>query len=105
MLTLQEKLIGAVAPFTMETGPIGAFTASHDDPANDALLVTYVSTFIPKQTGERFNPHVSTGVAPSDYLDKMLAEPLHRSLSRLRVRLSTSSARSARLRRNSRNGL
>ena len=34
-----------------------------------------MSTFVPQQTGERFNPHVSTGVAPLDYLDKMLAEP------------------------------
>jgi len=26
-------------------------------------------------TGENFNPHVSTGVAPKEYLDKMLTEP------------------------------
>ena len=75
LLTLQQELIAAVAPFTVETGPIGAFTASHDDPTTDALLISYVSTFVPKQTGEHFNPHVSTGVAPKDYLDKMLAEP------------------------------
>jgi hypothetical protein len=30
---------------------------------------------VPKMAGEHFNPHVSTGVAPKDYLDKMLAEP------------------------------
>jgi hypothetical protein len=75
LLTLQEELIAAVTPFTVETGRMSAFTVSHDDAANDALLVSYVSTFIPKQTGARFNPHVSTGVAPRDYLDKMLAEP------------------------------
>jgi hypothetical protein len=39
------------------------------------VLIKYVSTFVPQQTGERFSPHVSTGVAPRDYLDKMLAEP------------------------------
>ena len=75
LLTLQQELIRAVAPFTAETGPISAFTAAHDDPANDALLISYVSTFVPKQTGDQFSPHVSTGVAPRDYLDKMLAEP------------------------------
>jgi hypothetical protein len=75
LLTLQQSLIAAVAPLTVETGPIGAFTARHDDPANDGLLIKYVSTFVPQQTGERFSPHVSTGVAPRDYLDKMLAEP------------------------------
>ena len=26
-------------------------------------------------SGENFNPHVSTGVAPNEYLDEMLAEP------------------------------
>jgi 2'-5' RNA ligase superfamily len=75
LLTLQQALIAAVAPFTAETGPIGAFTEAHDDPGNDALLIKYVSTFVPQQTGERFSPHVSTGVATRDYLDKMLAEP------------------------------
>ena len=75
LVTMQQELIAAVAPFTVETGPIGAFTAPHDDPTYDALLIGYVSTFVPKQTGEQFSPHVSTGVAPLDYLDKMLAEP------------------------------
>ena len=70
-----QSLIAAVAPFTVETGPIDAFTAGHGDASYDALLIGYVSTFVPKQTGEQFSPHVSTGVAPRDYLDKMLAEP------------------------------
>jgi hypothetical protein len=59
----------------VETGPIGAFTAAHDDPASDAAIIQYVSTFASKLTGENFNPHVSTGVATREYLDKMLAEP------------------------------
>ena len=75
LLALQQALIDVVAPCTVETGPIGAFTAPHDDPGADALLIEYVSTFVPQQTGERFSPHVSTGVATRDYLDKMLAEP------------------------------
>lgn len=75
LLRLQRDLISAVAPFTAETGPIGAFTASHGDPASDAQLVSYVATFVPKQTGEHFQPHVSTGVAPKAYLDSMVAEP------------------------------
>jgi hypothetical protein len=75
LLTLQQGLIAAVTPFSGETGPIGAFTAPHDDPTNDALLIGYVSSFVPTQTGEHYNPHVSTGVAPRDYLEEMLAEP------------------------------
>jgi hypothetical protein len=75
LLALQQALIAAVAPFTVETGPIGAFTTGHGDANYDALLIGYVSSFVPKQTGEQFSPHVSTGVAPREYLDKMLAEP------------------------------
>jgi hypothetical protein len=75
LLRVQQELIAAVAPFTVETGPIHAFTAPHGDPNYDALLIGYVSTFVPKQTGENFSPRVSTGVAPRDYLDEMLAEP------------------------------
>jgi hypothetical protein len=75
IIRLQADIIAAIAPFTVETGPIGAFTAPHDNPAMDALMINYVSTFVPKMSGENYNPHVSTGVAPKEYLDQMLAEP------------------------------
>jgi hypothetical protein len=75
LISLQRDVIAAVAPFTVETGTVAAFTSGHDDPAMDALLIGYVSTFVPKQSGDHFNPHVSTGVAPREYLDKMVAEP------------------------------
>ncbi len=75
ILKLQADIIAAAKPFMVERGPIGAFTAPHDDPAIDAAIIQYVSTFVPKMSGENFNPHVSTGVALQEYLDKMLAEP------------------------------
>ena len=75
ILKLQADIIAAVAPFAVETGPIGAFTAPHDNPAMDSMMIDYVSTFVPKMSGANYNPHVSTGVAPKEYLDKMLAEP------------------------------
>ena len=75
IIKLQAKLIAAVDPVYGGKRPHRAFTAPHDDPAIDAALIQYVSTFVPKQSGENFNPHVSTGVAPKEYLDKMLAEP------------------------------
>jgi phosphoserine phosphatase len=72
---LQADIIAAVAPFTAVTGPIGAFTAGHGNPAIDAMMIDYVSTFVEKAAGEKFNPHVSTGNAPLGDLDKLLAEP------------------------------
>jgi hypothetical protein len=38
-------------------------------------LIEYVSTFVPHASGEQFDPHVTTGIGPREYLDKMLAEP------------------------------
>ena len=75
LLKLQQDLIAAVAPFTVATGPSAAFVTTPDDPVIDPFLIDYVSTFVPKSSGEHFNPHVTTGVASREYLDKMLAEP------------------------------
>jgi hypothetical protein len=75
LLELQRQVIAAAAPFTVETGTVAAFTSGHGDPATDAALIDYVATFVPKMSGEHFNPHVSTAVAPREYLDKVLAEP------------------------------
>ena len=72
---LQADIIAAAAPFNLRTGPIGAFTAPHDDPATDAAIIGYVSRFEQIGAGEKFNPHVSTGNAPTEYLDQMVAEP------------------------------
>jgi hypothetical protein len=72
---LQQALIDAVAPFTLETGRSDAFATTPDDPVIDPLLIDYVSTFVHKSAGERFSPHVTTGIAPREYLDEMLAEP------------------------------
>ncbi len=74
LIQLQRDMIAAVAPFTVETGTWAAFITTPDDP-NNAALIDYVSMFVPKASGEHFNPHVTTGVAPRAYLDAMLTEP------------------------------
>ena len=73
--TLQADVITAAAPFMLATATIDAFTSGHDNPAFDAALIAYVAGFVGDQAGPNFNPHVSTGVAPIDYLDQMIAEP------------------------------
>lgn len=75
LLKLHADLIAAVTPFTVETGDSAAFVTTRDDPVIDPLLIGYVATFVPKASGDHFNPHVTTGVASSEYLDQMLAEP------------------------------
>jgi phosphoserine phosphatase len=73
--TLQQDLIDAVAPFTVPTGRSDAFVTTAEEPVIDPLLIDYVSTFVEKSSGEQFDPHVTTGIAPRAYLDEMLAEP------------------------------
>jgi len=75
LIKLQADLIAAVAPFTAPSGNSGAFVTTPDDRVIDPFLIEYVSLFVPKASGEHFNPHVTTGLAPRTYLDKLLAEP------------------------------
>ncbi len=75
LMKLQADLIAALDPLTVETGGSAAFATTPDDPVIDPLLIAYVSSFVPKASGENFNPHVTTGVALKSDLDQMLAEP------------------------------
>lgn len=74
LLTLEKQVIDAVTPFVVETGTSPAFVTG-DNPEVLPELITYVSDFVPKHSGENYHPHVTTGLAPREYLDKMLAEP------------------------------
>lgn len=74
LLTLEKQVIDAVTPFVVETGTSAAFVTG-DNPEVLPELITYVSDFVPKHSGENYHPHVTTGLAPREYLDKMLAEP------------------------------
>lgn len=76
LLKLQQELIDAVAPYTVKTGTAAAFATTPENPdIQPPALIDYVAAFVPKSTGEHFNPHVTIGVASQDYLKGMLAEP------------------------------
>jgi hypothetical protein len=75
LLKLQQKLIDVVAPFTVKTGTATAFFTTPEDPDINQSTIDYVATFIPKQTGKNFNPHITIGLASTDRLKEMLAEP------------------------------
>jgi hypothetical protein len=74
LIRYQKKLIDAVTPFTVETGTAAAFVTTKEDPDINQPTIDYVTTFVPKETGEKFNPHVTIGLATQDYLKKMLDE-------------------------------
>ena len=74
LIKLEMQVIDAVTPFAEKTGTSAAFVTG-DVPEVLPALITYVSEFVPKSSGEHYHPHVTTGLAPREYLDKMLAEP------------------------------
>jgi len=75
LLQIQADVIAAAAPFMEATAGIEAFTAGHGNPAFDAALISYVAGFVAKGAGTHFDPHVSTGIGATAYLDAMMAEP------------------------------
>ena len=75
LLKLQADLIAAVKPLTAKTGTTAAFFTTPEHPDIHPELIPYVEVFATAHAGKHFEPHVSTGVATREYLDKMLAEP------------------------------
>ena len=75
LIKLQAKLIDAVARYTTKGGTAAAFDGPPEDPEINQPTIDYVATFVPKATGERFNPHVTVGIASQDYLKEILVEP------------------------------
>lgn len=75
LIRYQQKLIDAVAPFTVETGTAAAFVTTPEDPDINQPTIDYVTHYVPASSGEKLEPHVTIGVAPPDYLKTMVAEP------------------------------
>jgi hypothetical protein len=74
LLRYQKKLVDAVTPFTVETGTAAAYVTTKEEPDINQPTIDYVAHFVPNETGKKFNPHVTIGLAPQDYLKKMLDE-------------------------------
>ena len=74
LVRLQQELIDAVAPFTVEAGTAAAFATTKEDPDINQPTIDYVANFVPDASGAKFNPHVTIGLAPQEYLKEMLAE-------------------------------
>jgi len=75
LVKLQHEVIDAIAPFTVKTGNAAAFYTTPSEPDIQRPLVEYVSTFVPNASGKHFNPHVTTGIGPTEYLNKLLSQP------------------------------
>jgi len=75
LVKLQHDLIDAVAPYTVATGTSAAYVTTPAAPDINEATIHYVEVYVPEHSGEHLELHVTTGLAPVDYLKKMLAEP------------------------------
>ncbi|MDC9825322.1 2'-5' RNA ligase family protein [Devosia sp. ZB163] len=75
LIAFQQKLIDAVAPFTVETGTAAAFFTTPEEPDINQQTIDYVTTYVPESSGDKLAPHVTVGVVPPDYMKKLIAEP------------------------------
>lgn len=75
ILALQAKVIGVMAPFRQLGGGEAAFTPDPTGTLFDPFLFKYVETFVEKQAGDKFNPHVTTGTGPIKWVEAREQEP------------------------------
>jgi 2'-5' RNA ligase superfamily len=74
LIRYQKKLIAAVETYTVKDGTAAAFVTTKEDPEINQPTIEYVEKFVPNETGKKFNPHVTIGIAEEAYLKKMLEE-------------------------------
>jgi len=75
LLALQREIIEAVNVYARPGGRGSAFVTDKSGTPYAPWLFEYVETFVSRQTGERYNPHVTTGVAPLAWLEEMEKNP------------------------------
>src|SRR5258708_24115395 len=57
LIRYQQKLIDAVAPFTVKTGAAAAVVTTKEDPDINQPTIDYVKHFLLYAIGNKFNPH------------------------------------------------
>lgn len=72
---LQAKVIAALAPYRRSGGGETAFVPDPTGTPFDPFLFAYVGSFVEKQAGDHFNPHVTTGIGPLPWLAAREKEP------------------------------
>jgi 2'-5' RNA ligase superfamily len=75
ILALQTKVIQAIAPFRKSGGDQAAFVPDPTGTPFDPLVFKCVDSFVEKQAGKNYNPHVTTGTAPLEWLKAREEDP------------------------------
>lgn len=73
---MQSALVAALLPYAVESGDSNAFLTSSEEPQVGQQTIDYVKTFVDKQTGDRFKPHITVGISDAETADKVAAQPV-----------------------------
>lgn len=63
LTALQNELVAALRPYTVESGGADAFVTTPGEPNVGGQTIEYVRTFVEKQTGANFKPHITAGIS------------------------------------------
>lgn len=74
----QEEIVKAVEPFAIPEGDASAFHTNKELPRIDPEIIDYVAKFVPAASGEKYNPHITAGVAHEDFVKKLAARPFEK---------------------------
>jgi len=75
---LHDAIVKAIESFAVDAGTAAAFARSEELPEIDETTIAYVKNFVPNSSGDKYNPHVTVGVAPEDFVKKLKAEPFEK---------------------------
>jgi len=71
---LAPMMEGVVRPYAVSGGTAAAFASASGEEIS-TKMITYVETFVPVCSGERFFPHITLGKAQHDFVSALAAEP------------------------------
>ena len=71
LLKLQRAITEVVNIYACTGGGESAFVPDKSGTPFDPLLFKYVETFASAQTNEHFNPHITVGIAPRNWLEEI----------------------------------
>jgi hypothetical protein len=74
----QAAIVEAVEPYAAPAGTAAAFSTTSELPIIQHDIIEYVKTFVPKASGEKYNPHVTFGVAHENFVEQMKARPFEK---------------------------
>lgn len=76
---LHDTVVKALEPFAVASGTAAAFSTTRELPKIEPEILSYVANFVPSVSGDKFNPHITVGVAHEDFVKQLKSGPFERT--------------------------